>query len=108
MDGFACDVVLRFQGGYDIPQDRLFGFIARIHLEADRDLVAVEQETEADDRFFLPFLTGSFSAEVILPVNLKIEVGAVKISFGSIQAIDLSGLYGKYLNKLHVVIADKG
>ena len=108
MDGPSGDIVLRFELADHIPEDRLFRFISGVHFHADGDLVAVQQEPQPDNRILFVFLTGAFPSEIILPVDLKIKVGAVKIGPGSVQAEYLFCLDSKYLNELLVVIPDKG
>lgn len=53
------------------------------------------------------FFAWPFPADIISPVDLKIEVRAVKIGFGSIQAKDPVDLNCKYLNEFFIIISQK-
>ena len=108
MDGLADDVVLCLEACNHVPEDGLFGLVAGIELHGNGDLVAVEQESQPNNRVLAVFLAGTLAAEIVFPVDFKVEVGAVKIGAGGIYTKNRLYLGGEYLDELLVIDAQEG
>ena len=108
MDGLADDVVLCLEACNHVPEDGFFGLVAGVELHGDGDLVAVEQESQPDNRVLAVFLAGTLAAEIVFPVDFKVEVGAVKIGAGGIHTKNRLYLGSEYLDELLVIVAQEG
>ena len=76
-------------------------------MHPDRDQIPIQKESQTNNRILFPFFAWPFPSEIIFPVNLEIEVGAVKIGSGRVQPEHLVSLYGKYFNELLIIISQK-
>ena len=106
LDGFPGNAVPAFQVIDHLTDHGFLTFAAGIELHPDRDLMSIKQEAHSNNRIFSILLGRPLPAEIILPVDLKVKVCAVKISMRSIKRIFPVDLMVIDLNDLFIFGAE--